>query len=183
MPHYKYGYQGSDDEVIAKAQLYNIDASYKDMAAVCDNIRGMDSEVALQWLEKAASGDVAVEYRKWNKKLGHRRELGGKKGRYPKKAAKYVLQVLKNAIANGVAKGLGAMRIVHASATKQAIYPRLQSKGRQMRSDYITGRVEVVLKSIAQVEQTVPKRTETTKIEKSSEKSEKESKVAAKTEK
>lgn len=158
MPHYGYGYRGKEGEALARAQLYNIDASYKDMAAVCNNIRGMDSDVALSYLEKAAKGEIPVEYRKWNRKLGHRRELGGRKGRYPKKAAKYVLQVLRNAVANSQAKGMAGMRVVHASATRQSIYPRLQSKGRQMRSDYITGRIEIVLKSVEKAEAEKPKK-------------------------
>ena len=151
MPQYGYGYQVKEGEDLAKAQLYNIDASFKDMSAVCDNIRGMDSEVAVSYLEKAAKGELAVAFRRWNKKLGHRRELGGKKGRYPKKAAKYVLQVLRNAIANGSSKGLGGMQIVHASSTRQAVYPRMASKGRQMRSNYVTSRVEIVLKATGKV--------------------------------
>jgi large subunit ribosomal protein L22 len=145
MPHYGYGYRGRADEALARAQQYNIDASYKNMSAVCASIRGMDSDTAVAYLEKAERGEVAVEFKKWNKKMGHRRELGGKKGRYPKKAAKYVLQVLKNAIANGDSKGFGGMRVIHASSTRQAIYPRMQAKGRQVRANYVTSRVEIVL--------------------------------------
>lgn len=180
MVHYKYGYQKSEGEV-AKARLYNVDASYKDLCAICDNIRGMDSVVALGYLEKVIKKEIPVEYRKWNKKLGHRRELGGKKGRYPVKAAKYVLQVLKNAVANGHNKGLSGMQIVHASANKQAIYPRLQSKGRQMRSDYITSHIEIVLKPVEKEkikeerkEEIVEKKKESKEEEKKKEKKEEE---------
>jgi large subunit ribosomal protein L22 len=144
MPHYKYGYK--IDEKCAPAQLYNIDASFKDLAAVCDNIRGMNAEEAVDFLEKAARKEVAIYYKSWNKKLGHRRELGGKKGRYPVKAAKIVLEVLKNAIANAERKGLMNVYVAHASANKQSIYPRLQPKGRRIRSDYETARVEIVLR-------------------------------------
>jgi large subunit ribosomal protein L22 len=144
MPKYKYGCE--IDASCAPAQLYNIDASFKDLAAVCDNIRGMDAGAAVSFLEKAARKEVAIYYRKWNKKLGHRAELGGRKGRYPVKAAKIVLSVLKNAIANAAQKGLENVYIAHASANKQAIYPRLQPKGRRIRADYSTARVEIVLR-------------------------------------
>ena len=144
---YKYGYK--IDEKCAPAQLYDIDASFKDLAAVCDNIRGMDTDKAVEFLEKAAKKEVPIYYKRWNKKLGHRRELGGKKGRYPVKAVKIVLSVLKNAIANASQKGLWNTYVAHASANKQSIYPRLQPKGRRIRSDYETSRVEIVLREKA----------------------------------
>jgi large subunit ribosomal protein L22 len=147
MVHYEYGFNKKSqfsEKQLAKAQQYNIDASYKDLAAVCDNIRGLNADEGVKYLQAVLSG-FPVEYRKWNKKLGHRRELGGKKGRYPIKAAGIVLSVLNNAIANATSKGLDNLVIVHAAANKQAIYPRLQSKGRQMRANYETARVEVIL--------------------------------------
>jgi large subunit ribosomal protein L22 len=147
MVHYEYGFNKKsqfNEKQLAKAQQYNIDASYKDLAAVCDNIRGLNADEGVKYLQAVLSG-FPVEYRKWNKKLGHRRELGGKKGRYPIKAAGIVLSVLNNAIANATSKGLDNLVIVHAAANKQAIYPRLQSKGRQMRANYETARVEVIL--------------------------------------
>jgi large subunit ribosomal protein L22 len=147
MVHYEYGFNKKsqfNEKQLAKAQQYNIDASYKDLAAVCDNIRGLNAYEGVQYLQAVLSG-FPVEYRKWNKKLGHRRELGGKKGRYPIKAAGFVLTVLNNAISNATSKGLDNLVIVHAAANKQAIYPRLQSKGRQTRANYETARVEVIL--------------------------------------
>lgn len=147
MVHYEYGFNKKsqfDEKQLAKAQQYNIDASYKDLCAVCDNIRGLSAEDGVKYLNAVLEG-FPVLYRRWNKKLGHRRELGGKKGRYPVKAARFVLGVLNNAIANATSKGLDQLIIIHAAANKQAIYPRLQSKGRQMRSDYETARVEIIL--------------------------------------
>jgi len=132
------------EEEIAKAQQYNIDASYKDLCAVCSNMRGLTADEGVQYLEAVLDG-FPVLYKRWNKKLGHRRELGGRKGRYPVKSAKFVLLVLKNAIANASSKGLDGLSIVHIQANKQAIYPRTQSKGRQFRANYETARVEVVL--------------------------------------
>jgi large subunit ribosomal protein L17e len=145
MAQYKYGFGARmREEETAKAQQYNIDASYKDLCAVCSNMRGLTADEGVQYLE-AVLGGFPVLYKRWNKKLGHRKELGGRKGRYPVKSAKYVLLVLKNAIANASSKGLDGLSIVHIQANKQAIYPRTQSKGRQFRANYETARVEVVL--------------------------------------
>ncbi|VVB73168.1 50S ribosomal protein L22 [uncultured archaeon] len=145
MAQYRYGFGARmREEETAKAQQYNIDASYKDLCAVCSNLRGLTADEGVQYLE-AVLGGFPVLYKRWNKHLGHRKELGGRKGRYPVKSAKYVLLVLKNAIANASGKGLDSLTIVHVQANKQAIYPRTQSKGKQFRANYETARVEVVL--------------------------------------
>ena len=135
-----------DKDGSAFARLEGVNASFKDLSAVCGNIRRKETDWVIEFLEKASKGEIPVRYRKHNKKLGHRRELGGKKGRYPKKAAKIILKVLKSAIANGLQKGLGeTYRVFHASATKKQIYPRMAPKGRQARSYLETARVEIVL--------------------------------------
>ena len=147
MAQYQYGFNKKSqfsEKQTAKAQQYNIDASYKDLCAVCDNIREMPAQEGVEYLQ-AVLGGFPVLYRRWNKHLGHRRELNGKKGRYPIKAAKIVLGVLNNAIANATGKGLDNLVIIHVAANKQTIYPRMQSKGRQMRANYETARVEVIL--------------------------------------
>jgi len=140
------GYSSNIPENCACARLESVNASYKDLAQVCGRLRKKKSDWALTFLEQAAEGKIPVFYRKHNKRLGHRRELGGKKGRYPKKAARVVLKLLKSAIANGRAKGLGDdYTILAASANKKEIYPRMASKGRQARSFLETSRIELVL--------------------------------------
>lgn len=133
-------------ENCACARVEDINASFKDLSQVCGNIRRRNSSWALEFLRMAAKGEAAVRYRKHNKRLAHRRELGGKKGRYPRKAAGIVLKLLESAIANGMQKGLGeTYRIIHVCATKKHIYPRLAPKGRMSRSFLETARVEMVL--------------------------------------
>lgn len=145
-----YSIQFSPDEC-AFARFEGVNASYKDLVEVCGRIRGKHAEWAMDFLQKAADGKIPVLYKKFSKKIGHRRELGGKKGRYPKKAAKIVLKILKNAIANGTARGLGEKyKIIGASANKKTEYPRVASRGGWMRSNYELARVEIVLKALEQ---------------------------------
>jgi large subunit ribosomal protein L22 len=158
------------DENCAMAKAENINASFKDLAEVCGRIRGKKAEWALGFLERVADGKAAVLYRSHNRKLGHRRELGGKQGRYPKKAAKAVLKVLNSAIANGRVKGLGEeYNIIHATANKKMGYGRVAPKGRWSRSDYETSRIEIILKSVSEVpkgvEVTPPKKEPEKKVE------------------
>ncbi len=137
-----------DKESCASTRVEGVDASYKDLSQVCGVIRGKETSWARTFLERAAKGEIPVLYRKHNKRLGHRRELGGKKGRYPKKSAGIVLKALNAAIANGVVKGLGdEYEIIVATANKKDIYPRMASKGRTARAYLVTSRIELVLKS------------------------------------
>ena len=160
-------------EECASARTEGVNASYKDLTEVCGRIKGKDAAWAQEFLEKASKGEIAVLYKRHNKRMGHRRELGGKKGRYPKKASKILLKLLKSAIHNGMVKGLGdKYKIIAASANKKDSYPRVASKGGWMRSDYETARVEIVLKGL----ETVPKGVEVTPPKKPEAKEEPEKK-------
>jgi len=153
MPEYGYSMQlpKGGEAKFARAQLYDVDASFKDLGQVCGNIKGLFADDAAELLERVGRREFPVWFRKHNKKMGHRSEIGGKKGRYPVKCAKIVLQVLRNAIANANAKGLlGELEVVHAAANKQDIYPRVAPRGRWRRSNYVTSRIEIVLREVAE---------------------------------
>jgi large subunit ribosomal protein L22 len=139
-----------DLENVARARAEGVEASYKDLSQVCGMIARQDTGTALTLLELASTGVMPVPFKRFNKKLGHRRELGGQKGRYPMKAAVVVLKLLKSAIANGKVLGLGdKYQVVTASTNVKAIYPRMASKGRTARSNIVLSRVEVVLKPLS----------------------------------
>jgi len=163
------GYSSDIPENCTTARVEGVNASYKDLSQVCRSIRSKKSEWAVSFLEKAVEGEVAVRYKSNNKRLGHRRELGGQKGRYPKKAAKIVLKALLSAIANGKTKGLGdTYTVLVATANKKNRYPRVAPKGRWARSFLETSRVEIVLQGPEVpkgVEVTAPKKTAEKKAE------------------
>ncbi len=118
-------------EDIALAQGKDIDASYKDLTQVCSEIRYMKVGDAVALLERVENMEAAVPFTRFNKRLGSRHELGGKKGAYPVKAASETMKVLVNAIANAANKGMDieALYVVHASANKTHIERRRPSKG------------------------------------------------------
>lgn len=141
------GYSSEVPENCARARIEGVNASYKDLSEVCGSIRNKKTDWAVSFLEKVSEGEMPVLYRRHNRNLGHRRELGGRKGRYPEKAAKIVLKALQSAIANGKTLGLGEnYTILAVSANKKQIFPRMAPKGRQARSFLETSRVEIVLK-------------------------------------
>ena len=103
---YKYSHKTADEKQVARAQLHDLNASYKDLSQVLAAITKKTIKQAEEILQDAIAKKMPIHYRKFAKNLGHRSELGGKKGRYPVKEAKFALQLLKNAIANANSKGL-----------------------------------------------------------------------------
>ena len=168
--------QDLGDLAVARARAEGVEASYKDLTQVCGMIAQQDSNMALTLLELASTGTMPVPFKQHSKNLGHRRELGGQKGRYPMKAAAVVLKLLKSAIANGKVKGLGERyQVLTASANVKAIYPRMASKGRTARSNIVLSRVELVLKPLT----SAPAKPAEKKTEKAVESPKKEEKPVA----
>jgi large subunit ribosomal protein L22 len=139
-----YGYNPKDKQ-IARALLRGVNASYKDLAEVCRNVRGKDTQDAIEFLNLALQKKKAIYFARHNKRKGHRKELGGKKGGWPIKSIKIVLELIKNASANATKLGLSETKIAHISANKYQIYPRLSPKGRRIRHDLETAILQVVL--------------------------------------
>ncbi len=117
MPHHEYSVQLS--EPCAKAYGRELRISRKHAEEICRAIKGMRLEECKRFLEGVIKKKVPVPFRRHNKKLPHRRGCRGA-GRYPVKAAKEILKVIKNAEANASYKGLKPekLRVVHACAKK-----------------------------------------------------------------
>lgn len=118
-------------ESMAFAQRYDVNASYKDLGAVCTAIRYMKASAALILLDKISDMEMPILYKRHNKHMGARHELHGRKGAYPVKAAREVKTTLVNAIANANNNALDGeeMTIIHACANKTHIERRQPSKG------------------------------------------------------
>lgn len=126
----KYSYNLDRKEIVF-AHTKDINASFKDLCAVCDSIRYKPVPSAIRLLDSVINEGRAVEFRRHNKYMGSRHELGGKKGRYPIKCARILRKVVVNAYANAKNKGQDpeSMYVVHASANKTQEIPRMPSKG------------------------------------------------------
>jgi large subunit ribosomal protein L22 len=126
----KYSFN-QKSENIAFASIKDINANFKDLIAVCDSIRYKSLSLALESLDSVINDKKPILYRKYNKYMGARHELGGKKGRTPIKCAKIVRKVLINAMANADNKGMDvdSLYVVHASANKGIIARRGPPKG------------------------------------------------------
>ncbi len=76
-----YKYSTKTAEKAGRAQMHDLDASYKDLTQICRAIKGLPVAKAYAKLDAAIKGEHAILYTKFNKGSGHRSELGGKKGR------------------------------------------------------------------------------------------------------
>jgi large subunit ribosomal protein L22 len=114
---------------------------------VLNAIRGLPVERARHLLEEVVALKRAVPFRRYNQETAHHRGIGP--GRYPKKVAKNVLAVLRNAEQNADYEGLDAERLyvkVAASARGKihtAMMPRAHGHGDPWNEQ--TTNVEIVL--------------------------------------
>jgi large subunit ribosomal protein L22 len=121
MAKINYAFTDDDKAKTAKALGRSLKISPKHAVEICNKIRGMKIEKAQAYLEDVMEMKTAVPFKKHNKKVGHRRGIGGwPTGRYPVKAAKQILDILKNAEANAEYKGLDTenLKIMHISSHK-----------------------------------------------------------------
>ena len=114
----------------ASATIKNARISLKNSLIICKKIRGKNVEKAKSFLENLINRKISIE------------------GKYYTNAAKKILEVLKNAEANALKKGLNLERtfikIAKADKGEKFIRPksRWRFRGREAKSTHITIIVE-----------------------------------------
>jgi len=126
LPKWGYSIVDLDPDITAKASGRELRISPKHAREVCAAIKGMKLDEAREFLEQVMRKKKAVPFKRFKKKIPHRRGLEkAAAGRYPVKAAEKILSVLENAEANAAFKGLDTenLKIIHAAA-----YPGMKIK-------------------------------------------------------
>jgi len=119
VPKWGYSVVDLDPDVTVKASGRELRVSPKAAREVCTTIKGMKLDEAKEFLQQVALKKKAVPFRRYNKKIPHRRGLQKvAAGRYPVKAAQKILEVIESAEANAIHRGLDVeqLKVVHASA-------------------------------------------------------------------
>ncbi len=138
-----------DAEKTSKAIGKELHISKKHAYEIARTIKGMKLEKARGFLEDVAALRKAVPYKRYTRNIPHRK--GMCTGRYPQKAAKEFLRVLKNAESNATYKGLDTenLRITHIETKKghsfRGAFPRAQ--GRATPKMHETVSVEMVVEA------------------------------------
>ncbi|MET1159402.1 MAG: 50S ribosomal protein L22 [Thermoprotei archaeon] len=153
MPTWHYSYKVEDESKIAKAVQFDIPVSIKIMREVVAAIRGMKVSEAKKLLENVIKLRQPIPFRRYKGKQSHKRGLADKYkwpiGRYPVKAAKYLLKLLEHVEANAENKGLDKDKlvIIHIAAHKGVTLKRWMPRafGRATPKFRRTSHVEVIV--------------------------------------
>ena len=136
-----------ESEKTAKAMGKELQISRKHAHEISSAIKGMKLDDARRFLEEVSALKQAVPYKRYVRNVPHRK--GMCTGRYPQKAAKEYLRVLKNAESNASYKGLDSenMKIIHVATKKghtyRGAFPRAQ--GRATPKKHETVSIEMIL--------------------------------------
>ncbi|MEB3787610.1 MAG: 50S ribosomal protein L22 [Desulfurococcales archaeon] len=116
MPRWSYSLKVRDESRVARAMMWDVPVHVKVMREVAEAIKGMKLKEAEEFLEAVIEKREAVPFRRAHRKQAHRRGLAARwkwpAGRYPVKAAKYMLRILRNAENNAEVKGLDPEKLV-----------------------------------------------------------------------
>jgi len=124
VPRWSYSVKFRDESRIAKGMLWDVPVHPKIMAEVARAIRGMRLDEARRFLERVVRVEEPVPFRRAHGKQAHGGGLADKwgwlVGRYPVKAAKYMLKLIDNVENNAENEGLDleGLRIIHVAAHK-----------------------------------------------------------------
>jgi large subunit ribosomal protein L22 len=139
-----------DPATTAKAMAYEINVSPKHCIEILRQIRGMSTVRAKTFLQNVIDKKESVPFKRFARNVGHKRHQSGwGSGRYPVKASKEILKLVKHAEANAEYKGLEPenMAIVHATSKKgrviQGVMPRAMGRATAWNIETVT--VEIVL--------------------------------------
>ena len=125
--HYSVKVKKEDEERVAKAMVWDAPVSLKETYEIFKIIRGMKLKEAKKLLEDIIALKSPIPYVRYKLQVAHKRGLPQRYprwktpiGRYPVKAAKAVLKLLKNAENNAEQKQLDIDRlvIIHAAVHK-----------------------------------------------------------------
>jgi len=123
-PSWGYSISGLDPDRTAIASARDLPISFKDAVEICAYLRGRMLQEAKEILEDVIAKKRVIPYKRFKKKLAHRRT--SEKwvvGRYPVKASEYILKLLENVEANAEYKGLNTdrLKIIHLAAQKGSV--------------------------------------------------------------
>lgn len=142
-----YTYREESGTSIARARGVELPISPKKTYEVLNAIRGLSLERARTVLEDAVALRRAIPFRRFNQETSHKRGVGP--GRFPKKVALSVLQILRNAESNAEYESLDTDRLyikVAASSRgrlRKASMPR--AHGRATPWNEQTTHIEIIL--------------------------------------
>lgn len=142
---YNYPIKDYNKEHMARCVGISLPISRKNSIEICNFIRGKNLGLAKKELEEVIDLKKAIPFKRFNKGRGHKKSMGP--GKYPKKTAQQILDLLENVEANAQFKGLNTADLVvyHISANKGSTQWHY---GRQRRRKMKRTNLVVVVKEV-----------------------------------
>jgi len=138
----------------SRAMGLELHISPKHAREICRILKGKNAGTAKAYLEDVIALRKPVPFKRYARNVAHKRGiLKADAGRYPQKAAKAVLTVLENAMANAEYKGLESekMSIYHAGTHKgrtiRGWMPRAMGKATPKNTETVS--VEMILTEVS----------------------------------
>jgi large subunit ribosomal protein L22 len=142
--------QYADPDKTARAIGKERPVSPKDSREICRMIRGKNVAVAIRMLEEVIELKRPVQFARYNMGVPHKPGIGP--GRYPKKSAEAILQVIQSAKHNAEYKGLDSENLrvkvitTNLGRTIPGYMPR--AYGRSTQWNQQTVNIEVILEEV-----------------------------------
>ncbi|KAB7500873.1 60S ribosomal protein L17 [Armadillidium nasatum] len=119
----RYTKQPDNPTKSCKAKGSNLRVSFKNTCETANALRKMSLARALTFLRNVIKKKECVPFKKYNGGIGRcaqAKQWGASQGRWPKKSANFLLDLLKNAESNALFKGLEADHLVidHISVSR-----------------------------------------------------------------
>jgi large subunit ribosomal protein L22 len=140
-------------EEFARAKAHEVDISPKHAIEIARFIRRMKADDAIQYLEQVVALKKAIPFRRFNRKVAHKRGLAkASAGRYPEKAARAYLRVLASVKKNAEYTGLDTanLKIIHVAANRgrgfDSFMPRAMGRATPKRRERVN--IEIIVKEV-----------------------------------
>ena len=104
--------------MVSKAKSTNLPCSTKHSVEILNFIRGKELAYSLAYLDDVINLRKAIPFKRFKRNVGHKKGMAA--GRYPIKAAKYVVALLKSAQSNAKDKGMGDNLVISKAIANRA---------------------------------------------------------------
>eukprot|EP01029_Cantina_marsupialis_P021264 TRINITY_DN506804_c0_g1_i1.p2 TRINITY_DN506804_c0_g1~~TRINITY_DN506804_c0_g1_i1.p2 ORF type:complete len:187 (-),score=9.42 TRINITY_DN506804_c0_g1_i1:89-649(-) len=149
----------ANPEKASKSRIESGKCKYKHAREVCKAISGMSAEKAVVYLERVLKKEMPIAFRRFNGGPGHHAQgklVNAPAGicRWPQKATRVVLDLIKNAMANAEFKGLNVaeLTVSHVQCN--------QAPNQRRRTFRAHGRIGPYLRSPAHIEMILTEKSE-----------------------
>jgi len=145
--------QDVDGDNVARGKANELPISPKHAMEIASFIKFKRTGEAISYLEQVIDQKKAIPFRRFNRKVAHKRGLEGwDAGRYPKKASHAYIRLLQSVVKNAEYIGLDTekLEIVHVSANRgrgfRGMFPRAMGRATPKRRETVN--IEIVVREV-----------------------------------